>query len=129
MTTPMNTKPGAIVLLSKNDLHNWYFWGLHSPEEDWETACQSSPLKEADKDSPSSLGYMVGGSHYRKYKIQPIEYAMANKLNYCEANAIKYVTRHRDKNGAEDLRKAIHNLEILLELEYGEKVSEEHSVF
>lgn len=45
---------------------------------------------------------------------------MANKLNYCQANAIKYVTRYRDKGGAEDLKKAIHNIEILLELEYGE---------
>ena len=51
---------------------------------------------------------------------------MANRLNYCQANAIKYVTRYLDKNGLEDLRKAIHNIEILIELEYG-KGHEGHS--
>lgn len=65
----------------------------------------------------SALNSQVGGSHYKKYRIQPVEYAMANNLNYCQANAIKYVTRYRDKHGVEDLRKAIHNLEILIELE------------
>ena len=64
-----------------------------------------------------ALNVQVGGNHYKKYKIQPIEYAMANDLNYCQANAVKYTTRYRDKGGVEDLRKAIHNLEILIELE------------
>jgi len=60
------------------------------------------------------LDSQIGGRHYKQYKIQPIEYAMANNLDYCQANAIKYITRFRDKNGIEDLRKAIHNLEILI---------------
>ncbi len=64
------------------------------------------------------LNTQVGGNHYKGYKIQPIEYAMANNLNYCQANAIKYTTRYRDKGGKEDLLKAIHNLELLIELEY-----------
>lgn len=63
------------------------------------------------------LSKQVGGQHYKKYSIQPVEYAMANGLNYCQANAVKYITRYRDKGGIEDLRKAIHNLEILIELE------------
>lgn len=63
------------------------------------------------------LSTQVGGEHYKKYSIQPIEYAMVNNLNYCQANAIKYITRYRDKGGIEDLKKAIHNLEILIELE------------
>ena len=67
----------------------------------------------------SALSKQEGGSHYKGYSIQPIEYAMANNLNYCQANAVKYVTRYRDKGGKEDLLKAIHNLEILIELEYG----------
>lgn len=67
----------------------------------------------------SALNSQVGGTHYKQYKIQPIEFAMANNLNYCQANAIKYVTRYRDKNGKQDLEKAIHNLQILMELEYG----------
>jgi hypothetical protein len=85
------------------------------------------PSDDPDRDSfmgtplmPDPLNSQVGGAHYKQYKIQPIEYAMANKLNYCQANAIKYVTRYRDKNGLEDLRKAIHNIEILIKLEYGD---------
>lgn len=72
-------------------------------------------------ETETPLTKQVGGEHYKNYKIQPIEYAMANKLNYCQSNAIKYITRYRDKNGKEDLLKAIHNIEILLELEYGEQ--------
>lgn len=63
------------------------------------------------------LDVQVGGGHYKKYKVQPVEYAMANNLNYCQANAVKYVTRYKDKGGVEDLRKAIHNIEILIKLE------------
>lgn len=66
----------------------------------------------------SALNEQVGGSHYKKYKIQPIEYAMANHLEPCESYIVKYVTRHRDKNGAEDLLKARHLLDLLLECEY-----------
>ena len=59
-----------------------------------------------------------GGSHYQ-LPIQPIEYIYKNGLGYMEGNVIKYVTRHADKGGAEDLRKAIHYLEMLLEWRYG----------
>ena len=65
----------------------------------------------------SALEKQYGGNHYKKYAIQPVEYAMLNNLNYCQANAIKYITRYSDKGGIEDLRKAIHNIEILIELE------------
>jgi len=59
-----------------------------------------------------------GGDHYQ-LPIQPIEYIYKNKLGYMEGNVIKYVTRHENKGGAEDLRKAIHYLEMLLEWRYG----------
>lgn len=72
----------------------------------------------------SSLTEQVGGGHYKKYKIQPVEYAMANGLNYCQANAVKYVTRYRDKGGLEDLRKAIHNIELLIELEENDRAEQ-----
>ena len=57
----------------------------------------------------------VGGNHYSRYNIQPIDFIIANKLDWCEANAVKYITRHPHKGGVEDIRKAIHYLEILLE--------------
>lgn len=59
-----------------------------------------------------------GGSHYKDLAIQPIQYIHANKLGYIEGNVVKYITRHKEKNGAEDIRKIIHYCELLLELEY-----------
>ena len=67
-----------------------------------------------------ALDIQVDGTHYKNMAIQPIEFCQRNKLNFCESNVIKYVCRHRDKNGARDLKKAIHNLQIILELEYPE---------
>lgn len=66
----------------------------------------------------------VGGSHYMNYKIQPIDYTLANNLNFCQGNVVKYITRYKDKNGAEDLRKAKHYIDILL-AEYDKYEQEE----
>jgi hypothetical protein len=65
------------------------------------------------------LKKQVGGNHYQKLAIQPVEYNFYNKIPSIEGGVIKYVTRHRDKGGEQDIRKAIHLLEILLKLEYG----------
>ena len=56
----------------------------------------------------------VGGDHYLNMPIQPVEFNQRNGLNFCEACVIKYVSRHKHKNGAEDVRKAIHFLNLLL---------------
>lgn len=66
----------------------------------------------------SALATQQGGTHYKDLKIQPIEYIHANKLGYIEGNIVKYITRHKEKNGAEDIKKIIHYCELLLELEY-----------
>jgi hypothetical protein len=66
----------------------------------------------------NSLDIQVGGSHYKNQKIQPIEYIHANDLGFCEGNIVKYATRHKFKNGAEDLKKVIHYAQLLLDLEY-----------
>lgn len=60
----------------------------------------------------------VGGNHYKDLKIQPIEYIHANGLDYFEGNVVKYITRHRKKNGKQDLEKAKHYIDLLIELEY-----------
>lgn len=65
----------------------------------------------------SPLATQVGGAHYKKLKIQPIEYVHANNIGYCEGTAIKYLTRWRDKGGIQDLEKAKHFIELLIELE------------
>jgi hypothetical protein len=72
----------------------------------------------ADIGGASKLGLQVGGDHYKILKIQPIEYIMENKLNYCEGNVIKYVSRHRNKGGLADLQKAKHYIDLLIEDEY-----------
>ena len=60
----------------------------------------------------------VGGDHYSTMAIQPAVYAQRNQLNFIEGCVVKYVSRHRNKNGAEDIKKAIHFLNLLLEIEY-----------
>lgn len=52
--------------------------------------------------------------HYNKNKIQPIDYILANEMDFITGNIIKYVTRYKHKNGVEDLKKAQHYLEILI---------------
>jgi len=66
----------------------------------------------------SALDKQESGTHYKDKTIQPIVYILANNLGFCEGNVIKYVTRHKSKAGAADIKKAIHYLELLLELEY-----------
>ncbi|MFN7882915.1 MAG: DUF3310 domain-containing protein, partial [bacterium] len=69
------------------------------------------------KDGPTALQVQVGGSHYKKWAIQPVEYIHANNIPVCEGNAIKYLTRWRDKGGIADLKKARHFIDLLIELE------------
>jgi hypothetical protein len=61
----------------------------------------------------------VGGDHYAKMKIQPIEFINQNELSYMQGNVIKYICRYKDKNGIEDLKKARHYIDMILEKEYG----------
>ena len=75
----------------------------------------------------------VGGSHYMNYKIQPIEYTLANNLSFCQGNVIKYITRYKDKNGVEDLKKAKHYIDLIIEeydgIERAERKYEEDNGF
>ena len=67
----------------------------------------------------SKLREQVGGNHYSKLAIQPVEYISKNNLTYLQGNVIKYITRYKDKNGLQDLQKAKHYVEMLIELEEG----------
>lgn len=69
------------------------------------------------QENKSALETQVGGNHYKDLKIQPIEFIHANNIPFCEANAIKYLCRWRNKNGIEDLKKARHYIDLLIELE------------
>lgn len=61
----------------------------------------------------------VGGSHYKSKAIQPWDYIAANSLGYFEGNIIKYVSRWQEKGGVDDLKKAQHYLQKLIELNGG----------
>jgi hypothetical protein len=61
----------------------------------------------------------VGGSHYKEFKIQPVEFIHANSIPFLEGNVVKYVLRHGSKNGKQDLEKAKHYIDLLIQLEYG----------
>lgn len=65
----------------------------------------------------SALDKQVGGNHYRNFKIQPVEFIHANDLGFLEGCVIKRICRWREKNGVEDLRKIIHEVELLIQLE------------
>jgi len=66
----------------------------------------------------SALDKQVSGSHYKELVIQPIQFIHANNIPFMEANVIKYICRHKSKNGLADLEKAKHYIELLIELEY-----------
>lgn len=71
-------------------------------------------IKEAIK-----LDKQVGGNHYSKQAIQPIEYIMANGLGFNEGNIVKYITRHKDKGGAADIEKIKQYCDFILKYQYG----------
>lgn len=69
--------------------------------------------------TPRALDTQVGGSHYKNLAIQPMEFCMANHLDYATSNVIKYVVRKKDgeHQRVQDLRKAIHCIQLLAEHE------------
>jgi hypothetical protein len=66
----------------------------------------------------SALQHQEGGKHYRQMKIQPVEFIHANQIPFCEANAIKYLCRWKEKGGIQDLKKAKHYIDLLIEMEF-----------
>lgn len=74
-----------------------------------------------DWEDRDAFNKQEGGDHYKNMAIQPVKFIVANELGFLEGNVVKYICRHHAKNGAEDIRKAIHYCELLLETKYGEK--------
>lgn len=74
---------------------------------------------EALQESAASMARskQVGGNHYKNKKLQPWDVIEAADLGFFEGNVIKYVMRHKEKGGVEDLQKAVHYLERLIEIE------------
>jgi len=63
----------------------------------------------------------IGGTHYKKMKIQPSKFVIENKLLFPEGSVIKYICRHPYKGGKEDLEKAKHFIDMIIERDYGEE--------
>jgi hypothetical protein len=74
-----------------------------------------------DESWDDPLTAQVGGDHYKNLVIQPVEYITANNLSYLQGSVIKYVTRYQDKNGIEDLQKAIHFVKMMIQEEEDKK--------
>jgi hypothetical protein len=66
-----------------------------------------------------SFKKQVGGSHYKKYKIQPVEFIIKNNIGFVEGNIIKYILRFKEKGGVSDLEKAKHYIELLIDSSKG----------
>lgn len=122
-------------MLSEIDIKDYKQLEMFQPETREETKSpmvDSRPLsvrKEAfdkiskvyvdacSREYPEPLQTQVGGDHYKRFAIQPAEYAFHNHLEFLPANIIKYVTRYPFKNGLQDLEKALHCLQMLIQLE------------
>lgn len=63
-----------------------------------------------------ALDKQHGGDHYKNKTMQPVELWAALNLNGFQASIVKYITRHKEKNGAEDIDKAEHFFDLMIEL-------------
>ena len=70
----------------------------------------------------------VGGNHYKKMNVEVYEYCMVNNIPFVEGNISKYVCRYKDNGGLDDLLKAKHYLEMLIESMEVVKIDYEYSV-
>lgn len=70
----------------------------------------------------TALDEQIGGSHYKKYPIQPWKFCEINKLTGAQTAVIDYVMRHQDKNGLEDLLKARHHIDLMIEHYYTDSI-------
>jgi len=89
-------------------------------EEDKRVSIDQASPEEWDavsKKAMDSLKRQVGGSHYKGFKIEPIEFSMANNLNACQHSIVKYVVRNKGtkEQRIQDLNKARHFIDILEE--------------
>lgn len=74
--------------------------------------------------TPSALDVQIGGAHYKSMPIQPMEFSMANGMDACQHTIIKYVARFRAKGGIQDLEKARHVLDMLIEFEQKKAIND-----
>jgi len=108
----MSDKESEESLISRES-HEQYMYRRNQEENLIKGSYEYEYGKATDK--------QVGGSHYKDCAIQPVDYIVENKLDFLEGNIVKYITRHKTKNGIEDIRKVIHYAELILEKKYGKE--------
>jgi len=69
----------------------------------------------------STYDKQIGGNHYKKMKIQPSKFVIENKMLFAEGNVVKYICRHPYKDGKQDLEKAKHFIDMIIERDYSGK--------
>jgi len=95
-----------------------------------ETTPEKTPITRpatAESFIKSANEKQIGGKHY-KTTIEPWDFVLANNIGFLEGNAIKYIARHKQKNGIEDIDKAIHYLEKLKEHEASRSPHKENTI-
>jgi hypothetical protein len=93
-------------------------WYWHKPGEPCGCGAKVEQVDLAPPPVQRALDRQVGGDHYKSMAIQPVQFALENNLGFCEGNVVKYVVR-RKGNRIEDLKKARHYLDLLIEFEEG----------
>ncbi len=109
--------------VTENNLHAFYKEVTESLDNESDrrmkkTGCEKShPLKNKIMKQEKASETQIGGSHYSDMAIQPIEFIHKNGLSFIQGNVIKYVCRYKSKGGIEDLNKAKHCIDLLIEFE------------
>lgn len=99
--------------IGKTNMFRWSHIGSCADIVAWRPAVVDSEKVE------TALDMQIGGEHYKNHAIQPVEFITKNKLGFLEGCVIKRICRYEDKNGLEDLKKAKHEIDLLIELKYG----------
>ena len=115
--------PGTLTFSSEEEIECEAFItkpiGKHFSVEEIVKPLSKTKLELEDSDEIPAISIQVGGDHYKKFKIQPVEFIMQNDLSFCVGSVIKYVCRYKNKNGKQDLEKAKHYIDLLIEEDYG----------
>jgi hypothetical protein len=93
---------------------NYWVDGINNTTpQDWDAV---RPDIAEPNDATDPLTYQVGGDHYTKMKIQPIEYIHANKMDFMDGCIVGYISRWRDKGGVQDLQKIKQFVDLIIKL-------------
>ena len=94
-------------------------WQRHTIPEELPFVDDEPSLNDQYAEIEQVRQTQIGGNHYSKLAIQPMEYSLANGIDAGQHTVIKYVTRFKDKGGIEDLHKAKHTIDLLIAHYYG----------